>query len=257
MPAGTVIDRYYVGQGNLYLFERDAAGKRINGRAVGNAPQIQFSGQQQELSHRESRTGLRKKDNKIIWEPEVKCSITVDNFSKENLAWIFGGTASSVNSGTATAEVQSYAPIMQLNNFPITNPSAVTARKSGAGADWATNTYSVSKGGVVTILTDPPAAGVALGNSIEFNYAYSASERVDGMNAPNKEFWVSAEVVNKADNDNLVLLNLFRVKFMANFQFDLIGTDYGTLAVEGEILLDSFQPVSTGQLFSEQMVPQS
>jgi hypothetical protein len=248
--AGTVIDRYYVGQGEASLFQRDATGKRINGRLIGNCNDIQLSGQQKDIKHVENRTGKRLTDNKIVWEPTTTIEITFDNFSKENLAWIFDGTASATTSGTATAEVQKYAPIMQLDNF---NVSAVTAKKTGAGSNWAGNTFSVTPSGLVTILTDPPAAGVVTDDPIEFAYTYGAAEQVTAFTGANREYWLSTHVINKAQNDAPFLLEVFKIKFMQNYTFSLIGADYGTLKITGEVLYDSLN-AANGGYFRERML---
>lgn len=247
MAPGTVIDRYYVGQGEAGLFQRNASGQRINGRLVGNCTDIKMRGQQQEVSHIENRTGKRLKDNKIVWQPTTTISITFDNFSKENLAWLFDGTASTLTSGSATAEVQKYAPIMQLNNF---NVSGVTAKKTGAGANWAGSTFTASPSGLITILTDPPFAGVVPGDDIEFAYAYGAAEKVTAFTGTNREYWFSTHAINKAENDAPRQLNVFKVKFMQDYEYSLIGADYGTLTVQGEVLYDALN-ASNGGYFSE------
>jgi hypothetical protein len=243
MAPGTVIDEYYVGQGEASLFLRDSAGKRFGGRLIGNCNDIRIRGQQQEVSHIENRTGKRLKDNKIVWQPTTTISITFDNFSKENLAWLFDGTATVKPSGSATAEVQKYAPIMQLDNFGV---SAVTAKKTGAGSNWAGGTFSVTPSGLVTILTDPPVAGVAPDDLIEFAYSYSAFEEVSAFAGVNREYWFSTHAINKAQNDEPKLLDVFKIKFMQDYEYSLIGEDYGTLTVQGEVLYDSLNASSGG-----------
>lgn len=243
MTAGTVIDRYYVGQGNASLFRRDATGKRINGRLVGNCTDIRLRGQQQEISHIENRTGKRLKDNKIVWQPTTTLTITFDNFGKENLAWLFDGTASTLTSGSATAEVQKYAPIMQLDNF---NASAVTAKKTGAVGNWAADTFSVTPSGLVTILTDPPVAGVLPGDDIEFAYTYGAAEQVTAFTGSNREYWFSTHALNMAEDGEPRQLDIFKVKFMQDYEYSLIGADYGTLTVQGEVLYDALNVANGG-----------
>lgn len=248
-----VIDRYYVGQGDALLFERNASGKRVLGRKVGNAPVIKISGSQEELKHIESRTGLRKTDNKIIWGNTMMVNVTIDNFSAENLAWIMSGTAAEVNAGSVTGEVQKYSSVMQLDRFNVT-PATVLARKVGAVADWAGSTFNVQPSGVVEILTDPPAVGVVPGDDISFAYSYGAHDTNYAFTRGNKEFWFSTHAINKADNDAPVLLDCFRVVFKANFEFDAIGETYGTLSAEGELLLDPYQPASTGQYYQQRNI---
>jgi hypothetical protein len=237
MPTGTVIDKYFVGQGDAALYQRDALGKRLGGRLIGNCTAIKLKGTQQELIHREGRTGFRGVDNKIPWEPRIMLSLQFDSFSKENLAWLFDGVASTAAGGGAVAEIQAYAPIMQLDNS--VGITSVTAKKTGAASNWTADTFSVTSSGLVTILTDPPAAGVALGDPIEFSYAYGVSEQVTALNAPNLEYWFSSHIINKANQDKRRVFDAFRVKFMQNYEWDLIGNNYGALSIEGELLLDS------------------
>ena len=247
------IDRYYVGQGEAVLYRRTPAGGREQGRLIGNAPQIQIMGEEEELKHRESRTGARKVDNKIVWTPTVMLTVTFDDFSKENLAWLFEGTDATIPSGSVTGEIQKFAPTMQLNRINVTAGS-VLARKVGAPSDWAANTYTVQRSGLVNIVTNPPAVGVVLGDDIQFNYSHGAFDEVRAFTQSSPEYWFSTHAVNKARNDEPVVLDCFRVVFRPNFQFDLIGEDYGTLTVEGELLLDDLQPLNTGRLFTERQL---
>lgn len=234
--AGTVIDEYYVGQGDAALFVVNAAGKRTSGRLVGNCPQIQIQGKQNKLQHKESRTAKRLSDNVVYWMDEAMVSLTFDNFSRENLAWITGGTGSDVVSGTVTAEVQKYAPIMQLDR---PRPTTVTAKKTGATGNWAADTYSVSAGGLVTIITDPPVAGVVTGDDIEFSYSYGAYDEViaHARNGGNQQYALLVDVKNKADADRPLTLEIFGIKFGADYSWDFIGEDYGQLQIQGEIVL--------------------
>ena len=248
-----IIDRYYVGQGDAALYVRTSAGKRSLGRLLGNCTKIELKGTQSEITHVESRTGKRLTDNKIVWGDKVMMTVTFDNFSKENLAWLFTGQASTGVGGSVTGEPQPYAPVMQLDNFNVT-PTGVSAKKTGAATPWAANTYTVSSTGLVQIVTDPPVAGVVPGDSILFDYTYGASEKVTGASGYNPEYWFSTHAINKAESDNPVLLNCFKVKFMSNYQFELIGETYGTLAMDGEVLYDAKQTDPLNRYFEERMI---
>jgi hypothetical protein len=248
MAPGTVRDEYFIGQGDATIFLRDAAGKRIEGRIVGNCPKISFKLEYDEKSHVESRTGYRFTDHKIISKPKAMVEITFESFHKENLAWLYGGAASVVAQGSATDEPQAYSPVMQLDNF---NVSSVTAKKVGAGANWANTTYTVTKSGMVTILTDPPVAGVVLGDQILFNYSYGQSEKIVAATKPSREYWFSTHAFNEADLNTQVKLDFFKVVFKPGFNYDLIGEDYGSLSVEGEVLYDIAQPEATGRFFNQ------
>ena len=241
-----VIDEQFVGQGEASLYLRTPAGKRTGGRILGNCPKIELKGTQQEVEHVESRTGHRLTDNKIVWGDKVMISITVDNFNKENLAWVFGGTATTPVGGSVTGEPQLYAPVMQLDNFNVSN---VSAKKTGAATPWGATTYTVSKSGLVQIVTDPPVAGVVPGDAILFDYTYGTHEKVTGASGSRPEYWFSTHAINKAQSDNPVLLDCFKVKFMSSYTFDLIGETYGTLVMEGEVLYDTLQTDPDNRFF--------
>lgn len=256
---GLNIDRYYVGQGEALLFERNATGARINGRKIGNAPNIQISGQTNEVKHTESVTGKKLVDDKIIWQPSVKIDLTIDNFSKANLAWVFGGKFQSINSGTVTGETVKAGPVMQLANIGVSN----LVLKKGLTTVPAPN-YRLTTSGMIEALVSPLNTGVADGDDLTADYSFAAYEEIGAFNASSKPFWFSTHAINLSPSVNGtgqsdVVLDCFKVIFMPNFQFDLIGENYGTLKIQGELIQDTLQSASSigGQLFRERQTVQS
>lgn len=249
-------DRYYVGQGEAALYLRTAAGKRTDGRLIGNCTSIEIQVDAQETKHVESRTGQRLTDDKIIWGYTAAISVTFESISKENLAFIFNGSSSVVASGTVTDEPQAFGKIIQLDHNGV-DPTTVVLKKGSTVIN--ANRYRVLPSGLVEFV-DPATDSLASGDTILATYTHAAYEQVAAFTQPSQEFWFSTHAINKSQKaigkENPVTLDCYRVKFMPKSKWSLIGTDYANFSIDGELLLDPYQSASGvgGQFFSEKQL---
>ena len=73
-------------QGRVYLGKRDAAGLPIEVRSPGNVAELKLSLKTDVLEHYESQTGQRTLDHRMVKQKSATVNLTIEEFTKENLA---------------------------------------------------------------------------------------------------------------------------------------------------------------------------
>ncbi|MGL5805954.1 MAG: hypothetical protein ACRC11_11005 [Xenococcaceae cyanobacterium] len=248
-----MVDRYYRGQGRLFLSDRSTAGQPTGGfRFLGNVPELRIRTNTDQLKHQESYTGQRLTDLVIETTKEAMLMMTLESFTKENLAMALYGTATDIATATVSAETQTAIPgrsfplsKINLTTFTsLTDASATTTYVSG------TDYYVDLKSGMVTI---PSGSAIATETVVKASYAAGASEQVSAYTSPNKEFWLRFNGLNSAESDSPVIIDVYRARFKPQDEWALIGDDLSSMSLEGDILYDSLQPESaaTGKFFKE------
>src|SRR6185503_16249392 len=105
------------GQGPVFWANRDANGDPVAPFTwFGNAPAFEFGMAVEELTHKESYSGLRAIDARIDTELNSSISLTVDDFKESNLELATRGEASNIAGSSVVDEaILSGAP--ELNTL--------------------------------------------------------------------------------------------------------------------------------------------
>jgi hypothetical protein len=100
--------RYYLGQGKVYISERDPdLGTPVGGfRFLGNVPMLKISTSTQKVSHFESYTGQQLEDLSIETKKSASFMLTLEDFSKENLGIAFFGNHTVSAAGVSVSSEQ-------------------------------------------------------------------------------------------------------------------------------------------------------
>lgn len=104
MSTFDITSKYYSGQGVVMLAERDANGAPKGFTPVGNCTDLKISVSTSVLEHKESQTGQRAIDKRLITETKAALSMTLEHFSPENLARALKGSVSSHLASAVTNE---------------------------------------------------------------------------------------------------------------------------------------------------------
>ena len=91
-------------QGRVFLGKRDVAGLPIEVRSPGNVAELKLSLKTDVLEHYESQTGQRSLDHRMVKQKSATVNLTIEEFTKENLALALYGNHVTGTSGTVTAE---------------------------------------------------------------------------------------------------------------------------------------------------------
>lgn len=105
MPAYSVTEEYFSGQGVVLVASRDATtGLPTGMRSVGNVPALSIKNATTVIEHKESTTGQRGTDKRLTTEVKVNLELTMENFNSKNLALVTRGGASVVAASSVVAE---------------------------------------------------------------------------------------------------------------------------------------------------------
>jgi hypothetical protein len=124
----TTVNHYYSGQGTVLLADRDALGKPKGYIPVGNVSALTLAVATSVIDHKESESGQRSVDKRLITETKVTMTMTLENFIAANLATALRGKAVTTVGATVTAEALTLYPgqISALSRIKI---SAVTVKQ--------------------------------------------------------------------------------------------------------------------------------
>lgn len=228
------------GQGPVFWANRDANGDPVAPFTwFGNAPSFEFGMAVEELTHKESYSGLRAIDARIDTELNATIALTVDDFKETNLELATRGEASGLAGGTVTAEqVLSGAPALNT----LYAVKGATGRVSGFsltdnGSPIATTKYSWDASGVfqfndVAGMTGPIAA----------TYTNAASRQIGVFKTAAPEIWVRMigknTAVNSGSDFERVIVEAFKVRLSPAETISMISDEFNSFGFNGSALAD-------------------
>lgn len=136
-------NRYFRGQGRVFVGTRDVDGEPVALRDIGNCPELMIETTQDVVEHKESQTGEKRVDLRIYTGTAANIMFTCENTEKENWALAFQGAfgadiPADTVSGTPAMEVieafntprEDYYMVFEgLNTVESKNPVTVTMFK--------------------------------------------------------------------------------------------------------------------------------
>lgn len=254
--ANVSTNKYYSGQGCLFVADRDSNGKILTYREVGNISELAVTLDATIAEHKESCSGSRLTDARLVTELKASVSMTLQNFTKENLALLFSGQVLDVTSPTAQTDVIVYTnstgASVTLNGTSVlftkhlnVNTSPAIVVKQGATAGGATTltlgthyTYNYTTGQIT--FTDGSPTTIASGSNVYVTYtplAWSGAMML--KNAINKPRAFLFRGLNTVDTNRPVRVELFNVVLDPAKSFDVLTEEFASFQVEGSVLYDS------------------
>jgi hypothetical protein len=246
----------FSGQGPVFWSYRNATtGNPTGFHWFGNAPEFVLGLGAETLTHKESYTGLRTTDARIITELTATVQVTVDDFKEANLTLASFGSGSQLNpSGTTVSgeTILAGAPIVGERYAVNTGGrvSALTLTDNGSGI--STTKYSYDASGVI-VFTD--VAGMT--GPIAASYTVAASRQVGVFKASAPEIHVRIDSYNTASSVTVsgssdyerAIVDIFKVRLDPAENFGLINDEFGTLVLNGSALTDTLKTAAsaTGQ----------
>lgn len=228
----------YSGQGRLLIADRLSNGNPGPFRDIGNVSKLDISLTTEIKEHKESRSGQRLTDQRLITAKKASASFTMDSFVKENLAMAFFGAFNTVASGTVTNEVLPTGlvanDIVKLANIKCS--SIVITDSAGSPATLVQGTdYIVTSAdhGSIQILS---VAGKT--QPLKAAYSYAGNTNVNMLSQGLTEKFLRFEGLNTADANKPVLVELYRFLFDPLKTLNLISDDFQTFDMVGSPLYD-------------------
>jgi hypothetical protein len=228
------------GQGPAFWANRDANGDPVAPFTwFGNAPLFELGLATEELTHKESYTGLRAIDARITTETNATVSITVDDFKETNLELATRGEGSALAGGAvATETVLSGAPELntlyavnslgRVSSFTLTdNGSPITSTKFS----WdASGVFQFSD---VAGMTGPIVA----------SYTNAAARQVGVFKTAAPEIWTRLYGKNTAasvgSDFERMIVDIFKNRLDPAETISLISDEFNQLAMKGNALSDT------------------
>ncbi|MFA7239371.1 MAG: hypothetical protein WC091_04605 [Sulfuricellaceae bacterium] len=229
---------YFSGQGVVYLAERDSSGNPLAFEDARNAPAFKFSLKTETLEHKESRSGQRLVDLRLIKGKSAECSMTLDVFDKARLALVLYGAHSTLAAGSVTDEAmpagmlvgQFYGTAKPVISSVVIKDSAATPATLAHNKDYRVTSPG---GGMIEILN----VGTFV-QPFKVSYVNGDATNINMMTAGAPERWVRFVGVNTAANNANVIIDLYRVSFDPLKDLNLISDDIAKFELAGSVLMD-------------------
>lgn len=239
----------FSGQGPAFWANRDANGDPTYFHWFGNAPEFTVGLSTDTLTHKESYTGNRTTDARIITELTASLSITVDDFKESNMELATYGVGSQITGTSVTGEtVLDTAPTVGERYSLKTTGVVSSLSMTGGGSPLTENThYTVDASGVIVFLTavsGPIVAAYTRANARQVGvFKTSAPEvhvRLDGLN--------TATSVTRSGNSDFerTIVDIFKTRLDPTENINLINDEFGTLVLNGSPLVDTTKASTSG-----------
>lgn len=238
---------YLSGQGKCYEASRNAAGAALAFRFMGNVPAFELALNVDSLEHKESTSGQRLVDLRLITGKKVDLTMNVQEFTPENLALLVFGTVRSSSSGSVTNELigggsvaiaagETYALAnANISALAITD-SAGTPLTLAPGTDYVANLPY----GLVTFVNIP--------GTQPYKAAYtkpaSGQKSVDMFTSGAPIRWLRFLAVNTAQQNadgsyKRFVLDLYNVQFDPATGLAFIQDTVADMNMKGSVLVDT------------------
>ena len=229
-------------QGRVYLGKRDSNGNPIEVRSPGNVAELKLSLKTDVLEHYESQSGQRSLDHRMIKSKSATINLSIEEFTKENLALALYGTHVATASGTVTDEPIGGATPVVGDRYFLAHPKVSTLVVKDSAGTPATLTLGTH----YTADTDFGAIQfldtTGLTAPYKASYAFGDVSEIGIFTQPLPERYLRLEGLNTAQGNAKVLVELYRVAFDPLKELALISTEYNKFDLEGSLLADSTKP---------------
>ena len=236
-------------QGRVYLGKRDVEGNPIEVRSPGNVAELKLSLKTDVLEHYESQTGQRTLDHRMVKQKSATVNLTIEEFTKENLALALYGNYVVGTPGTVTNEPLAGASPLVGERYFLAHPKVASLVILDSSATPATLVegvdYTVDKDfGAIQLLrlNDGGTPAVAYAAPLKASYAFGVTTDIGIFTQPLPERFLRLEGINTADGNARVLVELYRVAFDPLKEISFISNEYNKFEMEGSLLADSSKP---------------
>lgn len=234
---------YYASfQGRVYLGKRDINGLPIEVRSPGNVADLKLSLKTEVLEHYESQSGQRSLDHRMIKSKSATINLSIEEFTKENLALALYGTHVATTGGTVTDEPVGGATPVVGDRYFLAHPKVSTLVVKDSAGTPATLTLGTH----YTADTDFGALQfldtTSLTAPFKASYAFGDVSEIGIFTQPLPERYLRLEGLNTAQGNAKVLVELYRVAFDPLKELALISNEYNKFDLEGSLLADSTKP---------------
>nr|WP_318382485.1 hypothetical protein [uncultured Enterobacter sp.] len=215
-------ETYYYGQGKVYLAPRDLDGKPGAWRWIGDVSALQVAMTVESFSHKDSYSGQRAEVRRLITSKEASVTSTWHDYNPDNLALVLYGQNATIPSGTVTSEtLPANIKIGERFSLEHQNISDVVIDDLVIETDFTVD----AEFGAITFLTDQAKAP-----SVSYTFGPSTVTSIFDQNPVEVAF--RFEGLNMAEDEQRVILELYKLKYDPTSALSLINTDTSLAGLE-------------------------
>lgn len=253
-----------LGRGALFFAALDPTTKKPLGfRHLGNCTAFAVNVTSELLEHFSSRTGVRSVDREIILSQKFGITLTLDEINFQNLALFTSGTATKAVTNPAATDVGTATPgtteikisdaaykgfnydlvnsvgarLFDLNATGLTVKSHASTLASAATLVENTDYEVDRKWGTIHLLST--GSTHTDGNDLWFSYDTDGTgteqpfDRVDFLNQTSISGFLRFKMINAANSDKQMLIDLHSVNLKADGDLTLISDEYVSMTLVG------------------------
>jgi hypothetical protein len=238
---------YLSGQGKVYAAHRDANGKALAFQYLGNVPSFELALNVDVIEHKESTSGQRLLDLRLVTGKKVDLTMNIQEFSPENAALLFQGSVDSLGAGSVTNEqLNGGAALVAGETYALENKDVtalVLTDSTGSPLTLATPTNYIPNlpYGLVQFITGAFVAPVKAA------YTKKTGQKSVGLFTLGENIrWLRFLGINTAqkqvsDAYKRFVLDLFNVQFDPTSGLGLIQDTVADNEIKGSVLIDPFK----------------
>lgn len=227
-------DRSFIGRGPVLFKLRGATGGYT---AIGNCSNLEVSFEEESVDVRDYVSAGGGLANSLKTVSNVTGSVTMIDFSAQNLALALRGTATEELAGPVTAEAHTTNGIAgEFIKFDYLRDTAqpVTVTGPSGTPTYVEGTDYVLQNNGITLL-----AGTSIDDSgVEIDYTKAASEIMNALTVSGQEYELLFNGVNEGQGGKLFSVQMHRVKFSPAQGLSFIADEFGEISVGFELLSD-------------------
>ena len=230
-------------QGRVYLGKRDPSGLPIEVRSPGNVAELKLSLKTDVLEHYESQSGQRALDHRMVKQKSATVNLTIEEFTKENLALALYGNFVVGTTGTVTDEPLGGVSPTVGDRYFLAHPkvsSLVVVDSAGTPATLTAGTHYTADTDFGAIQFLDTAGFTA---PFKASYAFGVATEIGIFTQALPERYLRLEGLNTAQGNARVLVELYRVAFDPLKEISFISGEYNKFELEGSLLADSSKPL--------------
>jgi hypothetical protein len=232
-------------RGKVYL-QKEGTGNPL--LEVGNVTSFEVTHDLTEVEQENYQT-LGGRSCYLQYINSANLSATLGCLRVKNLALALQGEGSYENiaAGSITDEphtVNAEGELIDFERVPDRTGTIVVTDDTGVTTYVAGTDYQVVGSGIVIL----EGTTIPLGSDILVDYDYGANSLITALTSGQGTYKVVFDGVNFGeDGQRPVVFKAFRVRFSPTETLSLIGDEFATLEVTGEILIDSSRTSDTAQ----------
>lgn len=256
--------RYFSGQGVVLMGDTDADGNPTGLLPIGNVSKLALAVEVTTLEHKESQTGQRGIDLRLTTDMKVSVSMDMESYIAENIALGLRAGVSKKVAGTVTDEPGKVylGYIMPLKHAKVssvvikdteTTPNTLVPYVAGMAA--GTWDYKLNAdAGSIQWAVAPVTVSILDEEPVTIAYSYSAQQHIEPLTVSAPEKFLRFEGLNTAEDNNPVVVEIFRYSPDPIRELSLIGDGIGSFTIESSALMDTRRTGAGESKFFRQIV---